>query len=67
MTKGEYLEAHHQITETQIGLARMHLSVGRADKAEEALDACSVQLKEIFKDRAESLGVDLAMLGSHWV
>lgn len=32
MTKDQYMEAHHHITETQIGIARLHLSAGDADK-----------------------------------
>lgn len=36
------MEHHHHITETQIGLARLHLSTGKADKAKDALDVCVV-------------------------
>ena len=66
MTRDEYMERHHHITETQIGLARLHLSVGDADKAQAALDLCSVQLKEIYKERCATLGIDLTQLGDHW-
>jgi len=37
MTREDYMEAHHHITETQIGLARLHLNAGDADKAQEPL------------------------------
>lgn len=66
MTKDQYMEAHHHITETQIGLARLHLSLGHADKAEDALDVCSVKLKEIYKARCATMGIDLTQLGEHW-
>ena len=60
------MEQHHHITETQIGLARMHLGVGDAEKAKEALDVCSVKLKEIYKERCATMGIDLTQLGDHW-
>lgn len=66
MTKDEYMEHHHHITETQIGLARLHLSAGKADKAQAALDLCSVQLKEIFKERCVTMGIDITQLGDHF-
>lgn len=66
MTKDQYMEAHHHITETQIGLARLHLNTGDADKAQAALDLCSVQLKEIFKERCVTMGIDLTQLGDHF-
>ena len=66
MTRDDYMERHHHITETQIGLARLHLSAGDADKAQAALDLCSVQLKEIFKERCVAMGIDLTQLGYHW-
>lgn len=66
MTKEEYMEAHHHITENQIGLARLHLSIGDADKAEDALDVCSVKLKEIYRARCATMGIDLTQLGDHW-
>lgn len=66
MTEEEYMEAHHHITETQIGLARMHLSVGDAEKAKDTLDVCSVKLKEIFKERCATMDIDLTQLGDHW-
>lgn len=66
MTRDQYMEAHHHITETQIGLARLHLSIGNVEKAEDALDVCSVQLKEIFKERCVTMGIDLTQLGDHF-
>lgn len=66
MTKEEYMEAHHHITENQIGLARLHLSVGNVEEAENALDVCSVKLKEIYKARCVAMGIDLTQLGDHW-
>lgn len=66
MTRDQYMEAHHHITETQIGLARMHLSAGETDKAKEALDVCSVKLKGIYKERCIAMGIDLTQLGDHW-
>ena len=63
MTREEYMEAHRHITETQIGMARLHLSLGHADKAEDALDVCSVKLKEIYKARCATMGIDLTQLG----
>lgn len=66
MTKEDYMEAHHHITEAQIGLARMHLSVGHAENAKDALDVCSVKLKEIYKERCATMGIDLTQLGDHW-
>lgn len=66
MTKDQYMEAHHHITETQIGLARLHLSIGDADKAEDALNVCSVKLKEIYRARCVTMGIDLTQLGDHW-
>lgn len=66
MTRDEYMERHHHITETQIGLARLHLSAGDADKAQADLDLCSVQLKEIFKERCVTMGIDLTQLGDHF-
>lgn len=66
MTREEYMEAHRHITETQIGMARLHLSLGHADKAEDALDVCSVKLKEIYRARCATMGIDLTQLGDHW-
>lgn len=66
MTRDNYMERHHHITETQIGLARIYLSSGNADKAQEALDICSIQLKEIFKERCTTMGIDLTQLGDHF-
>lgn len=66
MDKEKYMELHHHITESQIGLARMHLSAGDPDKAKQALDKCSEQLKEITKARFEALGIDITQFGEHW-
>lgn len=56
-TRDEYMKHHHHITETQIGLARLHLSTGKADKAKDALDVCSVKLKGIYKERCVVWGL----------
>lgn len=66
MTKDQYMEAHHHISATQIGLARLHLSIGNVEKAEDALDVCSVKLKEIYKARCATMGIDLTQLGDQW-
>ena len=42
------------------------LSIGDADKAEDALDVCSVKLKEIYRARCATMGIDLTQLGDHW-
>lgn len=67
MTRDQYMEAHHHITETQIGLARMHLSAGETDKAKEALDVCSVKLKGIYKERCIAMGIMSMGNAAQWL
>ncbi len=43
----QYLEDHHHITETGVGLAKLHLKQDSPSKALEALELCSKRLKAL--------------------
>jgi hypothetical protein len=46
-----YLDRHHEITETAIGFARLHLTQGQPGKALTALDRACAALAEIDEAR----------------
>lgn len=55
MTKEEYMEAHHHITESCIGLIRVKLNSGDIETAKYFADKCSEELNRIFELRKNYL------------
>lgn len=51
MERLAYLDRHHEITETVIGFARLHLTQGQPGKALTALDRACAALAEIDEAR----------------
>jgi len=47
MSRENYLEQHHYITEKWIGIARLRLEQGDPNAAKEALDRCLADLKAV--------------------
>lgn len=58
MTKDEYMEAHHHITESYIGLIRVKLNTGDIETAKYFADLCSEDLDRIFEIRKSYIGVN---------
>lgn len=55
MTKDEYMEAHHHITESYLGLVRVALYRKDVNSAEHYLYKCSKELDKIFRLRKDSI------------
>lgn len=55
MTKEEYMEAHHHITESYLGLVRVALYRKDMDTAEYYLYKCSRELDKIFDLRKNTI------------
>ncbi|QCG93989.1 hypothetical protein E6C67_08555 [Azospirillum sp. TSA2s] len=51
MTELEYLNRHHEVTETYIGLARLRLQEGLPGEAGRLLDHCCQKLNELREER----------------
>jgi len=49
MNKEQYLEAHHHITESYIGLIRVRLDCGDLETAKHFADKCSEEIDKISK------------------
>lgn len=57
MTKDQYMEEHHHITESYIGLIRVKLNCGDIETAKYFADKCSEELNRIFELRKNYIGV----------
>lgn len=55
MTRDEYMEAHHQITESYLGLVRVALYREDVKTAEHYLYKCSRELDKIFELRKDTI------------
>lgn len=55
MTKDEYMEAHHHITESGIGLLRVYMAAERHDMAWSIMNKMQDELTDIHKQRMQTL------------
>lgn len=55
MTRDEYMEAHHHITESYLGLVRVALYRKDVNTAEHYLYKCSRELDKIFELRKHTI------------
>lgn len=55
MTRDEYMEAHHHITESYLGLVRVALYRKDVKTAEHYLYKCSRELDKIFELRKDTI------------
>ena len=55
MTRDEYMEAHHHITESYLGLVRVALYRKDVNTAEHYLYKCSQELDKIFELREAAI------------
>lgn len=55
MTKDEYLEEHHQTTETYIGIVHMLLTDARYDEAKIEIEKCISRIDDISGNYRKSL------------
>lgn len=57
MNKEQYMKAHHEITESYIGLIRVRLNSGDLETAKYFADKCSEELDKIFELHKNYWGV----------
>jgi len=57
MTKEQYMEEHHHITESYIGLIRVRLQEGDLETAKYFADRCSEELDRLDNLRRNAWGV----------